>query len=41
MPGVMYYGRGGISWPNDYPKNRNGNIKFYMLPPVQYPDGKL
>lgn len=39
MPSIMYYGPGSLSW-FDYPRNPDGFIKFYMLPPILYPDGK-
>ena len=39
MPSVGYNGPGSPEWYKDYPKDPSGLIKFYMLPPVLYPDG--
>ena len=39
MPSIMYYGNGSPEWFRDYPRNPDGLIKIYMLPPVLYPDG--
>ena len=39
MPSIMYYGNGSPEWFRDYPRNPDGLIKVYMLPPVLYPDG--
>lgn len=41
MPSIMYFGPGNKSWPADYPKDSNGNLGFYMLPPIKYPDGRF
>ncbi|KAJ8303610.1 hypothetical protein KUTeg_020006 [Tegillarca granosa] len=40
MPTLLYFGKGGENWFEDYPKDVNGNIHLYFLPPIKYPDGK-
>lgn len=41
MPCIMYWGAGSSRWYKDYPRNPDGRIKIYMLPPILYPDGKF
>ncbi|KAK3101908.1 hypothetical protein FSP39_007257 [Pinctada imbricata] len=40
IPVVLYKGLGDSTWSSTYPRNPDGSISFYMLPPIQYPDGK-
>lgn len=39
MPSVIYYGYGADDWTKDFPRETNGVLRWYMLPPVKYPDG--
>ncbi|KAL5005306.1 hypothetical protein ScPMuIL_018762 [Solemya velum] len=39
MPVVVYKGTGN-DWAPCYPRDKDGNVGFYFLPPVKYPDGK-
>ncbi|KAL5005301.1 hypothetical protein ScPMuIL_018757 [Solemya velum] len=39
MPVVIYRGKGN-NWAPRYPRDSDGNIGFYFLPPIKYPDGK-
>ena len=39
MPSVIYHGYGCSSWYKDYPRHPDGQMYYYMLPPIQYPDG--
>ena len=40
MPSIIYRGRGASDWPEGVLKNKNGDVGYYALPPVQYENGK-
>lgn len=37
---MIYSGKGADDWTKDFPRD-NGVVSWYMLPPIQYPDGWL
>jgi len=39
MPSVIYSGLGHLDWHQDFPRYPDGQVAFYMLPPIKYPDG--
>lgn len=41
MPSILYFGRGGKDWTQDFPVDPRTPVVFYMLPPIRYPDGNL
>ncbi|XP_052796004.1 N-methyl-L-tryptophan oxidase-like [Mya arenaria] len=40
MPSVIYKGDGHPELHPDFPRLPDGQVSYYMLPPIQYPDGK-
>ena len=40
MPSVSYTGKGATDWKSNFKRTADNNVRFYMLPPVKYPDGK-
>ncbi|WAQ99396.1 hypothetical protein MAR_023769 [Mya arenaria] len=39
MPSVIYKGDGHPELHPDFPRLPDGQVSYYMLPPIQYPDG--
>ncbi|XP_063409852.1 N-methyl-L-tryptophan oxidase-like [Mytilus trossulus] len=39
-PAVIYFGKGAGNWKEDYPRSKDGDYSWYMLPPIKYPDEK-
>ncbi|XP_052081757.1 N-methyl-L-tryptophan oxidase-like isoform X2 [Mytilus californianus] len=39
-PTLIYFGKGADNWKKDYPRSKDGEYSWYMLPPIKYPDGK-
>ncbi|XP_063409870.1 N-methyl-L-tryptophan oxidase-like [Mytilus trossulus] len=39
-PAVIYFGKGADNWKKDYPRSKDGDYNWYMLPPIKYPDEK-
>ena len=41
MPCVIYKGNGKDSYYEGFPRNTDGTVSYYMLPPIKYPDGTV
>ena len=41
MPCVIYKGKGKTSYYEAFPRNKDGTVSYYMLPPIKYSDGKM
>lgn len=39
-PTLIYFGKGADNWKKDYPRSKDGEYSWYMLPPIKYPDEK-
>ncbi|XP_052081758.1 N-methyl-L-tryptophan oxidase-like [Mytilus californianus] len=39
-PTVIYHGKGTENWKMEYPRSKDGDYSWYMLPPIRYPDEK-
>lgn len=40
MPSVYYCGKGQGHWNKEFPGCQSGEYRFYMLPPIKYPDDR-
>ena len=39
MPSISYCGTGAADWKTKFIRRSDNTVRFYMLPPVKYPDG--
>ena len=39
MPSIYYTGTGAKGWRSKFKRLSDNTVKFYMLPPIKYPDG--
>lgn len=41
MPAICYSGYGADDWDSEFTRSKDNKVRFYMLPPVKYPDGMV